>query len=278
MKRLGIVVETHPEDYSVDLVMADNGERITGAKIKSPTGSNRTGSVDLPDVTPMGNKWDITKRNKDQDVIAIVDYIGRVAIVDGFLLPEINQMLFSDKKMAFYRHQSDVYQTIDGYGNIELRHPSGAFVRIGETPESVDLTSKNYDSSLAIDRNTGRKVDLRIELSGNVARLTMSKTGECELLLEKSFTLRAKENIDMKADGDVSIEAGGAFSIKAGSTLDTESGGNTTLKAPTVQADANFDVTGSTSVKAITSNGKNISDSHTHIGVTPGPGVTGVVS
>lgn len=279
--RLGVVVATHPSDHSVDLVMTDDGARLSGVQVMVPSGSTRTGNIDMPEVTPNGDKWDITKRNKDQDVIAVIDYVGRVPLVKGFLMPQINQMLFDDKKTAFYRHQSDVSRTIDGNGNIELHHPSGAFIRMGETPEHADMTSKNVDKNLTVDRNTERKVYLRVELAGNVAQLTMTPEGECTLTLDKSFTLRAKENIDMKADGNVMIEAGGSFSIKAGSTLDTQSGGATTVQAPTIVADGDtsvtetLDVSGSTSVTAITSNGKDIGSTHKHLN-SGGPSLGGV--
>ena len=83
----------------------------------------------------------------------------------------------------------------------------------------------------------------------------------------------------MRADGNIQMEAGGSFSVKAGSTINTESGGNTTIKAPTaaVQGNAtvsqNLSVNGSTALKAVTSNGKNVSDSHFHNNSGgPGPG------
>lgn len=279
--RIGIVVETHAGDHSVDLVMTDNGARLTGVQVMTPNGSRRTGSTNLPEIKPKGEKWDISQRNDHDDMIAVVDYVGRMPVVKGFLFPQVNQMLFDDPKVRFDRHQSDVYQSIDGDGNIELHHPSGAYIRIGETPDHVDLSSANTDKGLSIDRNTSRKVHLRVELAGQVARLTMDPTGNCTLELDKTFDLHAKEDIRMKADGDVSIEAGGAMSLKAGSTLDTESGGTTTVKAPTITEDGNttvtqsFNVDGSTAVKAITSNGKDIGSTHKHLN-SGGPALGGV--
>ncbi len=281
-KRIGVVVATHPGDHSVDIVMADDGARLTGVQIMSPNASSRSGSVDLPDITPNGDKWDITQRNKDQDMIAVVDFVGKVPLVSGFLYPQINQMLFDDKKTKFTRHQSDVMSTIDGEGNMELFHPGGAYIRIGEAPDHVDLKDKNTDKSLNPDRNTGKRVNIRVATGGNTVVLTMTPDGEVSFRIDQDFIVEANGDISMKADGNVSIEAGGAFSIKAGSTLDTESGGATTAKAPTITADGNtnvtgsFDVAGSTSVKAITSNSKDISNAHKHLGVTPGGGQTGV--
>ncbi|WP_368762151.1 hypothetical protein [Klebsiella pneumoniae] len=225
MARKGIVVATHPEDHSVDLVMVDNGERLIGVQVQVPSGSSRSGTIDMPEVPERKDKWDITQET-GQDMHAIVDYVGRVPTVTGFLYPQINQMLFKDPKMRFSRHQSDVMSYIDGDGNIGIMHPGGAFIQIGEKPEKPELASKNADASLKPDRNTGKKVYLRVELAGNVARLTMTPDGTCELLLEKDFDLKAKGDITMEAEGNISMKAGGTFSA--------ESAGKASIKGSTV--------------------------------------------
>lgn len=225
MARKGIVVATHPEDHSVDLVMVDNGERLVGVQVQVPSGSSRSGTIDMPEVPEKKDKWDITQET-GQDMHAIVDYVGRVPTVTGFLYPQINQMLFKDPKMRFSRHQSDVMSYIDGDGNIGIMHPGGAFIQIGEKPEKPELASKNADASLKPDRNTGKKVYLRVELAGNVARLTMTPDGTCELLLEKDFDLKAKGDITMEAEGNISMKAGGTFSA--------ESAGKASIKGSTV--------------------------------------------
>jgi hypothetical protein len=273
-KRIGVVVATHPEDHSVDLVMTDDGARLTGVQVMTPNGSNRSGSVDLPHITPNGDKWDITQRNKDQDMIAVVDFVGKIPLVHGFVFPQISQMTFSDPKLKINRHQSDVYSAIDGDGNVEFYHPSGAYIRIGEAPDHVDLNSKNVDKSFATDRNTGKRVNIRVATGGNTVVFTMTPDGEVSFKLEQDFKIEAQGNFSLEAQGNISLKAGG--------TLSTESGGATTIKAPTITEDGNttvtqnFNVDGSTTVKAITSNGKDISSTHKHLGVLSGPAQTGV--
>lgn len=212
--RQGIVVATHPEDHSVDLVMVDNGERVIGAQLLTGSGSSRSGTVDLPEVPDKKEKWDITNLT-GQDMIAIVGYIGRNPMVLGFRYPQISEMTFKDGKMRLSRHQSDVMSFVDGDGNISLQHPGGAFIQIGESPEKTDLASKNADGNLKVDRNTGKKVFLRVALAGNAVELTMTPDGTCTLKMEQDFDLQAKGNINMKAEGDVAIEAGGEFRVTA---------------------------------------------------------------
>lgn len=248
MKKKGIVVATHPEDHSVDVVLSD-GRRLTGVQVSTPNGSTRSGTFDMPAVPEKTDKWDISKLT-GQDQIALVDFVDGIPVVTGFLFPQISQMTFNDPKTRVDRHQSDVMSSIDGDGNIQITHPSGTYIRIGETPDKVDMAAKNTDASLALDRNTGRKVNIRIGLAGGVLELTMTPTG--------SVTLKCAQG--------VTVEAGQPVLVKAPAvTLDTAT---TTLTG-------DLDVQGSTTVKAITSNGKDISSTHKHLN-SGGPAVGGV--
>lgn len=198
--RKGIVVDTHPDDHSVDLVMTDDGSRLTGVQVSTSSGSSRTGSVDLPEVPKKKNKWDITERT-DQDMIALVSYSGRDPVVTGFLYPQVNQMLFKDPKMRFNRHQSDVMSYTDGDGNFGIMHPSGAYIQVGEKPDKPDLKNKNADQSLNPDRNTGKKVYLRVSLGANVAELTMTPEGSCTLKLKQNLDIECKQATVKATDG-----------------------------------------------------------------------------
>lgn len=213
-KRQGIVVGTHPEDHSVDLVMTDTGERLTGVQVMTPSGSARSGTIDLPAVPKKKNRWDITERT-DQEMIAVVDYIGRNPVVSGFLYPQVNQMLSKDPKRRITRHQSDVQWSIDGDGNIQLDHPSGTYIRIGEAPDREETAGKNADANAKTDRNTGRKVNVRIGLAGNTVVLTMTPDGEVTFKLQQDFNIEAEGAIAMKAKGDISMETQGEFRVQA---------------------------------------------------------------
>jgi len=168
MFRKAIVVACHPEDNSVDLVMCDDGARLSGVPVMAHSASARSGSVDMPEMPSKTgeDKWNITKRH-GQDMEALVAVMGRGnPIVVGFLYPQISQMTFKDAKRKFSRHQSDVYHTIDGNGNMELYHPSGAYVRIAESLDHEDLEKKNFDENLSLDRNKDKKVGMRVSLGG----------------------------------------------------------------------------------------------------------------
>lgn len=188
--RKGLVVDTHPEDNSVDIVMLDDGSRLVGVQVLTQNGSARSGSLDLPDVTvgrvSMFGKWNLDLRNKSEnEQHAIVGFMGNNPVVLGFLLPQINQLTFKDKKRSMSRHQSDVYHTIDGEGNVELHHPSGAYVRLGETPDHEALDEKNFDQNFRSNRNVEKKVHLKVksnsvDMENNVTKTTGNLTpGTC---------------------------------------------------------------------------------------------------
>lgn len=217
--RTGIIVSTNAGDQSYDVLMLDTGARLVGVQMLSKNATDRSGTFDMLDIPAKADKWDVSGGDSNTYTRAIIGFSSGSPFVHGFLPPQINQMAFDDPKMRISRHTSDVITSIDGDGNIELAHPSGAYIRIGETPDHVDLTGKNSDASLAVDRNTGRKVNLRVALAGNVVKLTMTPEGGVEFEIEKDFGIVAGGAINMKAAGDVNIEAGGKVNMKAASEI-----------------------------------------------------------
>lgn len=238
--RKGIVVATHPEDHSVDLVMADDGSRLIGVQVMAgPGASARTGSVDLPDVPAKADKWDITKRD-GQDIEALVDTMGRNPVVTGFLFPQVNQVLPKAPGTRINRHRSDVTQVLDADGNMQITWPNGTYLRVGEQPDAA--TPPMADSS-SVDRNTSRPMHVRLGLAGGTFTLTITPDGACTMVMNQVLNIEAK----------------------AGATI----------KAPTITLDGDVTITGDTNLQAITSRGKDISSTHQHAD-SGGPGVGGV--
>src|ERR1700741_2691279 len=149
--REGIVVGAHPEDHSVDVIMADTYQRIAGIQVLSPTANSSSGTADLgvPDALDGDAKWDMSKRS-GLDTIACIDFSGNMPVVVGFKFPPIGQMPFADKNRRLQRHSADVYSTVDSAGNCELAWPNGSFFLLAATPEHEDLTGKDFDKKWAI--------------------------------------------------------------------------------------------------------------------------------
>lgn len=271
MMRKGIVVAVHPEDHSVDLVMADDGSRLVGVQVMTPNGSTRTGTVDLPQIPARKDKWDVTQPT-GQDMHALVGYVGRHPVVTGFLYPQVNQMTSTDPKLRMTRHQSDVITTVDGDGNIQLEHPSGLFLRIGAAPEKQEFAGKNSDASSQLDRNTGSTPYVRLSMAGGKAVLTIHPSGKVELTTEDEVNVQAKGNVTVKTEADALVEATGSATVKAEHvTLDTP----TTTITGNVDIQGDLTVDGNTSLTNVTSNGKNVGSNHRHLN-SGGPSTGGV--
>lgn len=230
MLRKAIVVACHPEDNSVDLVMCDDGARLSGVPVMSQSASARSGSVDMPEMPNASGdaKWDVTKRH-GQDMEALVAVMGRGnPIVVGFIYPQISQMTFEDKKRRFSRHQSDVYHTTDGSGNTEFYHPSGAYVRIAESTGHEDLEKKNFDESLVLDRNKDKQVSIHVQASGGKSSITIHVDGTVTINASSKITcntpLLEVPNGDVVASG-VSLKGHGHTRVKPGTGVSGPPGG-----------------------------------------------------
>lgn len=234
--RTGIVVATHPEDHSYDLVMSDDGSRLVGVQLLSMDGSARTGSVDMPAVPEKGDKWDITQTN-GQDQKAVVGFVGSNPVILGFLYPQINQMLSDDPKLRLYRHQSDVYDMTDGDGNSQWAHPSGAYVRIAEDPDFVDMAGKNIDKSMSVDRNTGKSVHFRLSLADQSVVVTMTPGGTTTITMKEDFILVAEGDVSVTAHKSATVHADQDVTVTAGESITVNSGNDTV-----VNVDGNADI------------------------------------
>jgi hypothetical protein len=172
------VVEVRPEGHSVDVVLMQDGRRLPGVQILAPRAGGDFGSYGLGIPTETG--YD-AKTTQERDVFCIVGWVGREPFVLGFLFPQVNSMLFEDKERSIDRHPSDVYSSIDGDGNFELHHPSGAYARIAEDPAHEDLSGKDYRQKWAIKNNTDKRVHLHVEQAGGVAGADIDPDGNIKI-------------------------------------------------------------------------------------------------
>lgn len=213
------VVAMHPEDHSCDVVVLSDNSRWAGVQIMSSSASTNTGLNDLPVPAPApdGSHWNSSQKT-GRDIIAIIDWCEGSPYITGFLFPQICQMTFPDGNRKIDRHASDFYHAIDAAGNAEWYHPSGTYLRMGETPGHEDLTGKDFDGKWAIANNTARAPHIQLVVaSGGAAALTIHADPAGNLTITSAsgaavFTFPGGGTFDMpdahftgnvKADGDV---------------------------------------------------------------------------
>lgn len=218
MLNLARVVDIHPESNAVDIVFMDDGRRYAGVQVVSGSAGTNFGYADLslPDKTG----YDAGNTNT-RDIYAVVSFVKQIPVVLGFLFPQVAQCLFEDKERMVYRHASDVYVTVDKNGNTEVAHPSGTFLRIGETPGHEDLTGKDFDKVWKIERNTGRAV---------YVHLTVANAGSPVATLD----IDPSGNVVETNAGNLSATVGGATTVDSAGAVTIKSGASITLQAPSL--------------------------------------------
>ena len=93
----------------------------------------------------------------------------------------------------------------------------------------------------------------------------------------KSFIhFRSNGDIDIHGTKNINWIVDGDFNLTVAGDLNYNITGDFNITAPLTKVNGNFEVTGITTLGAtVTSNGKDISDTHKHSGVTTGTGETG---
>lgn len=226
--RWGRVAAVHPEDYSVDLVMVDNGQQIVGVQVLTPHASTNSGSASLPNpaMPASGNKWDLTQKT-DRDVLAAVAEFGPYPVVIGFRYPQICQMLFADLDRVVNRTPSDFYTTTDSAGNFEAYHPNGTYFRIGTSSAHEDLTGKDFDGRWKLTKNTGAAVHAHLQVANAGAVVA---------------------TIDIDPAGDITITHSGNMSVTTSGTTYVKSS-SVTIDTPTTHVTGAMTVDGALTFK-----------------------------
>jgi hypothetical protein len=238
--QLGIVVAVYPQGQSIDVLLPDSGSRLTNIQVMMASGSDTTGTVDLPDpgLPTDDTRWSYALTAKRNIIAVLASYKG-IPMCIGFIMPQVGQMTFAQKNRRIMRHASDVYSSIDQYGNIEVAHPSGTYIRIGTSPAHEDLTGKDFDGEWKIGANTATAPYLNVSIAnGGVlqAQLQIDPQGNTTLAATTTTVVSAGGitlngvlideigNIYTPANVGVGTGATGTFSTPTGQTVDVQDG------------------------------------------------------
>jgi hypothetical protein len=232
--QLGIVVAAYPQGNAVDVLLPDSGSRLTNVQVQVSSGSDSSGTVDLPDpgIPLDDNRWNLPG-NPERNIIAVIQSYKGNPVCTGFILPQVCQMTFDRPNFRVFRHASDVYSTIDADGNTELFHPSGTFFRIGTDAGHEDLTGLDFDALWAIAKNTDKQVfvNLVIANGGQVkATFKIDPSGNVTVTAVGTLTADVTGDINVTTQGDLNATATGTIKCRA-SLID--------LNGVTIDADGN---------------------------------------
>lgn len=281
--RLARVVDTHPEDHSIDVVMLDDNSRFVGVQVLAMGATTNTGRVALPRPTQTSNKWGQSERT-DRDAIAVCAMLAGATnmVCLGFLYPQVNGMLFERQNFAVDRHPSDWYTAIDNDANVEMYHPSGTYLRIAETAAHENLVGQDFDKKWKIEKNTSKSVHvhLTVAAAGVVkATVNIDPAGNIDIEHVGDLSTHTEGNASITIDGDAEVTIGGTADINVTghtdlTTPDLDITCPSTTFSGAVTIGGNLAVSGG----SVTHQGTNIGKTHTHSGVDTGPNDTGPVN
>lgn len=233
---IGMVVATYPQGMSVDVLLDRDGSRLCNVQVMVPFGSDKTGTLDLPDIGGPADdsRWDI-RAKRDRYMRAVVGFFRGLPVVLGFLVPQETEITFKDKNRRVMRHASDVYTSIDDNGNVELYHPSGTYLRIGTSGAHEDLTGKDFDGKWQIKRNTNKAVHVHLGVSNagsEVASLNIDPSGNVNLQNDGNLTADVGGNVTATIAGNTSATIGGTLQATVTGAVTVNAAAGTTVNGP----------------------------------------------
>lgn len=236
--RLAKVMRIQPGGHAVDILFLDDGSRVPGVQVMSPTATANSGLADLsgPDTEDEEEGYD-PLQNEARASYALVGYLMNYPVVLGFLFPQVCEMLFADMNRRINRHGSDVYSSLDKDGNLEVYHPSGTFFRVGVTAAHEDLTGKDLDQKWKIAKNLDKAVHVQLTVKnqahGEVANLNIAPTGTITLSHAGDLITTTQGNAAIHVVGNAALTVDGAATWTIGETWTVDSGA-ITFNAPSV--------------------------------------------
>ena len=79
--------------------------------------------------------------------------------------------------------------------------------RVGENADREVTEGKNADENSHIDRNTERRVNVRIGLAGGKGTLTITPDGKVTFDIQSDFEVLTKGNVKVNAGGSATVTA-----------------------------------------------------------------------
>jgi hypothetical protein len=188
--------------------------------------------------------WDPNKRH----INCVVATCGGIHICLGFLYPQCTHMAFTrgqDKNRLIERHTSDFVRTISDAGDMDMVHPSGAHLRIGNGGEPDDLAGRDFDGVWKLKHNQGGAVTIALvnASGGERTSVQLLPDGTVEIRASQDVDIRAErdvkvlafQDVDIKAFGSANLEATADCAVKAGTKLYLTAGEQIRMTAPNVK-------------------------------------------
>ena len=211
--RLARVTRVWPEGQALDCIFLDTGDYGRGVQVMSPYAGSDFGFSGVPAPEKEGDAPNMTNNGDQRTILAVVACLSGISICLGYLHPAGGEMTFAKdqhKNRLIERHTSDFYRTINDDGDLDMVHPSGAFLRLGSgsTPDVLDR--KDFRKKWQLKHNKTKKPAMTLHTSGS--DLSLSETGlvakgkEATLTMDSSGLAAAAPNKATLSGGGAKVE------------------------------------------------------------------------
>lgn len=208
--RIAKVVKVLDKGRACDIVFVDNGAQASKVQVMSPDAATDCGVSGLITPTEPDEPYG-AKTTEERIVYAAVGFVaGNLPVILGFFYPQVSQMMFDRPNFRIYRHPSDVYVTFNDAGDVEVFHPSGTYLRIGEDPAHEDLEGQDFDQKFAITRNTDKEVHVKLQVRNggeDKASLHILPTGDVQLTTVADVTATVGGDVALSVSGSITSSA-----------------------------------------------------------------------
>lgn len=263
--RLARVTHVHPEGQKMEVIFLDTGDYGRDVQVMTPYGGTDfgfTGGIPSPDEE--GHDFNMEENDPGKrHIVAVVATFQGIHVCLGYLYPQCTHMAFkkdTDKNRLVERHTSDFIRTISDAGDMDMVHPGGAHLRIGNGSVPDSLAGNDYDGVFATKHNTGSTPTVTLENSsgGGTSRVKQMPGGYIDVYAKADWTYYIEGNAaeiidgwwDVTVKGNIDISTFQTFTLNSqvaklnGSTSALlKSNGIAKVKAPSVILEADDQVT-----------------------------------
>ncbi len=256
MLRLARIIAVHPQRRRVDVVFLDNGQRVADVPVAAGAVASDSGSWAVPSAPrPANDSQAADLPTSGRAMIAVCGFAADRPMVIGFHQPGTGAMAPSEQDRAIYRHPSGTYATVAPDGTVEVKHASGAHLRIGAggTAPVPGVPAGGGGAAPTVTLKT-ENVELKIAPDGKV---TLEASNNVEMTTP---TLKVNGNVEIA--GNLSVAAAGG-------------GGATVTMTGNIVLDGNMSASGNLAADGEVQAGSIPLTSHRHQNVQPGGGNSG---
>lgn len=266
--RLARVTHVHPEGQKMEVIFLDTGDYGRDVQVMTPYGGTDFGFTGgIPSPGEEGHEVNMEENDPGKrHIIAVVATLQGIHICLGYLYPQITHMAFTKsghKNRLVERHTSDFVRTISDAGDMDMCHPGGAHMRVGNGSTPDNLGGGDFDGVYAIKHNTGSTPTITLSNSsgGGASSWKQMPGGYIDIYAKADWTYYVEGNRQELVDGwwDVTVKGDITISTFQTATLNSQvarlngsssallnSSVKTTVKAPDVVLKGGTQVTSET--------------------------------